>query len=190
MKSRIVIILLLSTVVIFWLEAAPARAVESGLPKTGTIGAVAPSTGEAKICTAELRQMSRSGKPPLTAGVNVPRPPKGKGEVCVADTDYMRRFHMDLLAHQRDDTVREGIRTKRFSLKECIACHVVNGPDAQPVTYDNPNHFCRVCHDYTGVKIRCFECHASRPPLGLRSTLPPQGGDAKALARYLKDVEQ
>lgn len=106
------------------------------------------------------------GGPALAAGSSVPlpHPPAGKGERCVAPTDIMRRDHPSLLSHQRDETVRSGIRNQRFSLKGCIACHAVAGADGKPVTYENPKHFCRACHDYTAVRIDCFECHASRPP--------------------------
>jgi hypothetical protein len=116
----------------------------------------------------------------------VPAPPKGRGERCVADTAYMRRYHMVELGHQRDETVHEGIRTKRFSLRECIACHAVDGPDAKPVTFESPKHFCRVCHDYAAVSIDCFQCHASRPQEEQRSALPGDDRDVKALANYLK----
>jgi len=121
--------------------------------------------------------------------VFVPAPPKGKGDKCVADTEFMRRNHMKMLGHQRDSTVHDGIRTKQFSLKECVACHAVNGPDARPITVKNPKHFCRVCHDYAAVKIDCFECHASRPEPGKAARFP--GGDGEkalsALASYLKE---
>ena len=93
--------------------------------------------------------------------VFVPNPPKGKGENCVRDTVFMRANHMNLLMHQRDKTVLEGIRTKQYSLKECVACHAVLDSNGQPVSYQTPKHFCRSCHDYAAVKIDCFECHAS-----------------------------
>jgi predicted CXXCH cytochrome family protein len=96
-------------------------------------------------------------------GVPQPHPAKGKGEACVAETDFMRRNHPDLLKHQRDDTLRLGIRGDKFSLKECVACHAVPGADSQPVTVQDPKHFCRECHDYTAVRIDCFECHNSVP---------------------------
>lgn len=89
--------------------------------------------------------------------------PMGQGDSCVEDTDFMRRNHMDLLQHQRDETMKEGIRGKPYSLKECLSCHAVNGPDAIPVTVASPQHFCRSCHDYAAVSIDCFQCHASRP---------------------------
>lgn len=98
-----------------------------------------------------------------TGDVPYPDIPKGKGEACVEDTDFMRRNHMTLLLHQRDDTMRKGIRTTQHSLKECLDCHAVPGPDSIPVTVNDPQHFCRSCHDYAAVKIDCFQCHASRP---------------------------
>ena len=98
-----------------------------------------------------------------TRGVPYPDIPMGQGDSCVEDTEFMRRNHMDLLKHQRDDTMREGIRTKQHSLKECVSCHAVAGADATAVTVASPKHFCRSCHDYAAVQIDCFQCHASRP---------------------------
>ena len=102
---------------------------------------------------------------PTAATGDVPYPdiPKGQGEACVEDTDFMRRNHMSLLMHQRDDTMRKGIRSEQHSLKECLDCHAVPGSDTIPVTVEDPKHFCRSCHDYAAVKIDCFQCHASRP---------------------------
>ncbi len=139
------------------------------------------SLGAGSATAAETGQASR---------VFVPAPPKGKGDKCVADTDFMRRNHMKMLDHKRDDTVHEGIRTKQFSLKECVACHAVKGPDAQPVTSKSPQHFCRVCHDYAAVKIDCFECHASRPEAGKAAGLPDSEPDRGALAAYLTGKRQ
>ena len=99
----------------------------------------------------------------------VPRPaiPKGQGESCVKETEFMRRNHMDMLMHQRDETVLKGLRSSRYSLKECINCHAVYGPDAIALTSASPQHFCRSCHDYAAVNIDCFQCHASRPETGI-----------------------
>lgn len=99
----------------------------------------------------------------VASRVPYPEIPRGQGDSCVEDTEFMRRYHMTLLLHQRDDTMRKGIRSKQYSLKECISCHAVPGPDSIPVTFASPEHFCRSCHDYAAVKIDCFECHASRP---------------------------
>ncbi len=103
-------------------------------------------------------------------GVPLPSISRGQGEKCVADTDFMRRNHMNVLLHERDETVHDGVRGERFSLKECIACHAVPGPDSVPVTAASPKHFCRECHDYAAVTIDCFECHASRPEAGPKLT--------------------
>lgn len=97
------------------------------------------------------------------SGVPLPVIARGEGENCVADTQFMRRNHMTMLRHQRDETMREGIRGNQYSLRDCIACHAVMGPDAMPVTVASPEHFCRSCHDYAAVNIDCFQCHASRP---------------------------
>lgn len=92
--------------------------------------------------------------------------PMGQGDACVDDTDFMRRNHMELLKHQRDETMLNGVRSEQYSLKECLSCHAVYGPDAIPVTVADPSHFCRSCHDYAAVSIDCFQCHASRPESG------------------------
>lgn len=112
-----------------------------------------------------------------------PEIPRGKGEHCVADTDLMRREHMNLLSHQRDETTRRGIRTRQFSLKECVACHAVSGPDANALSAKSPRHFCRGCHDYVAVKIDCFECHASRPSGPALSARVPRSSDGSANVR-------
>ncbi len=125
--------------------------------------------------TRQMNSMSRLGLvlllvavllPFVGAGAAVagpPQPAKGQGDKCVAPTDWMRRYHMTVLHHQRDDTVHEGVRTQQFSLKGCIDCHQVKGPDGKAVTVSDPKHFCRTCHDYAAVRVDCFECHASRP---------------------------
>jgi len=102
----------------------------------------------------------------MDAGVPLPAIPMGQGDSCVKDTDFMRRNHMDLLKHQRDETLLKGLRGEQYSLKECISCHAVYGPDATPLTVASPEHFCRSCHDYAAVSIDCFQCHASRPESG------------------------
>lgn len=102
----------------------------------------------------------------MDSGVPQPLIAMGQGDSCVEDTDYMRRNHMNMLKHQRDETMHKGIRVEQYSLKECINCHVVNGPDAIPVTVSSPQHFCRSCHDYAAVNVDCFQCHASRPDSG------------------------
>jgi predicted CXXCH cytochrome family protein len=116
------------------------------------------------VCLTALATISGASDDESSNGrVPLPVIAEGRGESCVADTDFMRRNHMDMLKHQRDDTLIKGIRGEPFSLEDCIDCHAVNGPDNQPVTVSDPKHFCRSCHDYAAVSIDCFQCHASRP---------------------------
>lgn len=103
--------------------------------------------------------------------------PEGQGTRCVEDTEFMRRNHMDLLKHQRDETMLKGVRTKKYSLKECLDCHVVYGADEVAVTASSPSHFCRACHDYAAVSIDCFECHASRPETAEMPDHPQMSGN-------------
>ena len=75
---------------------------------------------------------------------------------CVEDTAFMRANHMKLLNQWRDEVVREGrriykakdSRTFEKSLTgTCIQCH------------SNPEQFCDRCHNYTGAKPTCWDCH-------------------------------
>lgn len=81
-----------------------------------------------------------------------------KGDACVAPTQEMRRDHMRMLMHQRDRTMRQGIREARFSLKGCVECHA--GHASNSVL--GPEGFCSSCHAYASVKMDCFECHSSQ----------------------------
>ena len=104
--------------------------------------------------------------PALSSAADVPKPeipPAVKGEQCVEPTDVMRRKHMDYLMHQRDETMHRGIRTTKYSLTECLECHVPAESEAQEAGMSDEQHFCKNCHVYTGVTIDCFECHATKP---------------------------
>jgi len=88
----------------------------------------------------------------------------GAGDRCVEDTPFMRRNHMELLKHQRDRTVHDGVRTTRHSLANCVACHADR--ETGSVVGRNSSGregFCAGCHSYAGVKLDCFECHATKP---------------------------
>ena len=80
---------------------------------------------------------------------------------CVEPTEEMRKNHMEYILDQRDATVHEGIRTRQYSLEECINCHVSDAPDAP--RYESEKHFCNSCHTFASVSIDCFQCHADRP---------------------------
>ncbi len=83
--------------------------------------------------------------------------------LCVKPVDDMRKNHMDYIIHQRDDTMREGIRTEQFSLDECIECHNAPSKDGKVASSKSDEHFCSTCHTYAAVKIDCFSCHADKP---------------------------
>ncbi|MXZ81847.1 MAG: Hdr-like menaquinol oxidoreductase cytochrome c subunit [Gammaproteobacteria bacterium] len=89
--------------------------------------------------------------------------PRGKGEQCVEPTEIMRKQHMDFLLHDRDLTMRQGLRTIRHSLVECVACHVQADTSGKAIPINAPDQFCAVCHDAVGVKMDCFQCHATIP---------------------------
>jgi hypothetical protein len=106
---------------------------------------------------------------PLYAG-EVPSPviPKAKMNAneefgCVEPVTEMRKNHMKFIMHQRDDTMRKGIRTSKYSLAECINCHVVPDQNGNYAHYGEDKHFCSTCHNYAAVNIDCFSCHRDTP---------------------------
>lgn len=123
------------------------------------------------------------------AEVPLPKIPKAKGEQCVEPTDVMRREHMNFLFHQRDDTLRRGIRTKKYSLRECLDCHVTAEPGKPLPTADSPDHFCTACHRYAAVKIDCFGCHSDRPDPSSRPLAGAPGGWPDSPVARRLDVE-
>ncbi len=88
---------------------------------------------------------------------------QGKGDKCVEPDEVMRKNHMKFLLHHRDLTVHEGIRTKKFDLRECIECHVQKDEAGQYIPINAPGQFCQSCHSYAAVHIDCFQCHATVP---------------------------
>jgi len=95
--------------------------------------------------------------------VPVPEIVKARGKQCVEPSAVMRRDHMRFLLHQRDETVHRGIRSKRYSLRECIACHAADDAQGRAIPVNAAGQFCAGCHAYAGVRIDCFECHATTP---------------------------
>ena len=110
--------------------------------------------------------------------------PEGEGVECVVkDEDEMRRNHMNYILHQRDKTMREGIRTETYSLAKCIDCHVEPNENGEIASHDSDEHFCNACHEYAAVQIDCFQCHADRPQKYIE-----RGGKQQALKEQLQEV--
>jgi len=96
---------------------------------------------------------------PSWAGSLAPKLDIGLGGQCVDDPKFMRKNHMEMLKHQRDETVRQGIRGGKYSLVECVNCHASKKDNN---VLGSNDHFCQGCHAYAEVKIDCFECHSSK----------------------------
>jgi len=84
---------------------------------------------------------------------------------CIAETDYMKAYHMDLLNEWRDLVVRKNIRYlqkdgKPFLIngkkaemsltKTCLNCH------------NDKQNFCDQCHNYLDVSPYCWDCHVDK----------------------------
>ena len=93
------------------------------------------------------------------SAVPLPKFDIGLGGHCVDNPKYMRQNHMNMLKHQRDETVRQGIRGGKYSLSECVNCHASKSNNN---VLGSSEHFCQGCHEYAAVKIDCFECHSSK----------------------------
>jgi hypothetical protein len=79
-----------------------------------------------------------------------------QGGSCVAETEYMRTEHMQLLMEWRDEVVRvndriftteDGRQYYKSLSNTCMSCH------------DNKDTFCDNCHNFVGVKPYCWDCH-------------------------------
>lgn len=99
------------------------------------------------------------------ASSSLPKYPEPYGEKCVEPTDIMRREHMNFILHQRDETMRKGIRgiTAKHSLKDCIDCHVGYDDKNVAIPINDEGQFCQSCHNYAAVSIDCFSCHRTTP---------------------------
>lgn len=108
--------------------------------------------------SAPAHAAANDGKVPLPYII-----PAVKGTKCVQPTDVMRRRHYEFLLRHRTETMHEGIRTKKYSLKECIQCHVPQEGTTAAAENAGKGFFCQNCHVYAGVKVDCFECHSTKP---------------------------
>ena len=114
----------------------------------------------------------------------MPEVPRGKGDMCVEPTDIMRKQHMDFLKHDRDLTMRQGNRNIKHSLNQCVECHVQTDAQGEFISINDSGQFCAVCHEFTSVKIDCFECHATKPA----EPLSANNSDPDSLAERIAEV--
>jgi len=129
----------------------------------GTLAVLLLSVG-AYAASNAVDKLGRTAKPEIVIDRSK------SGEKCVEETSYMRKNHMKLLMHQRDETMHKGIRTKEHSLQNCIACHASTKDNN---VLGSNEHFCQGCHTYAAVKLDCWECHASKPKqTAIKSTEP------------------
>ncbi|MEN8174474.1 MAG: sulfur reduction protein DsrJ [Pseudomonadota bacterium] len=86
-----------------------------------------------------------------------------EGGQCVRETNWMRRYHMELLDHDRDLTVIQGVRDVDGSISGCVSCHANKDTRGHAVAVNGDDQFCAGCHDFAGVTLDCFQCHATVP---------------------------
>ena len=143
------------------LRAHSPLAYQSGMSRSSLRGALqldllATVSGRIIIFLAAVVLLAAT---PVQAGQLVPKLDIGKGGQCVEAPEFMRRNHMEILQHQRDETLRKGVRGSKYSLVGCIDCHASSKNNS--VLGSNEN-FCQGCHAYAGVRMDCFECHSSK----------------------------
>jgi hypothetical protein len=87
--------------------------------------------------------------------IPAPKAPPDKKE-CIEPRQVIRIIHKDLLADWKESVVRNGMRTylatdmKTYTMDltgTCMNCH------------KDKSEFCDRCHNYMGVKPRCWDCH-------------------------------
>ncbi len=120
----------------------------------------------------------------------LPQLPPATGEPHPEGNEFWRKKHMELLSHDRNLTVREGEREIQASLKECFVCHQAKDENGTPVSADDPRNFCRVCHDFVGIKVDCFVCHRSTPDGVDEAARIPGSEDRADMVRDGPDLEE
>ena len=88
---------------------------------------------------------------------------KSVADKCVEPTDIMRAQHHIFIKQQSHDTVVKGIRTEKYSLNNCINCHIKPSADGTYPSVKSEEHFCSGCHIAAAAQVECFDCHASKP---------------------------
>ncbi|MDP2751779.1 MAG: hypothetical protein Q8O31_04135, partial [Rhodocyclaceae bacterium] len=122
----------------------------------------------AAIC-AVIAASAWAGGLPAKPVIKIENP----GTKCVAPAEEMRRNHMELLKHQRNLTMREGVRgqANAASLNACVECHASKTNNS---VLGSDEHFCQSCHSYAAVKLDCWDCHQPKANPNLHGESPPR----------------
>jgi len=136
--------------------------------------AVFVATAAVLACAGASAEGGRTPKPAVTV--------EKKG-ACIAPVEEMRRNHMLMLKHDRDRTLRQGIRKVPGSLQGCIGCHASNRTGSVVAAKDD---FCASCHAYAGVTLDCFECHSGKPKAAPAGQGRDDASNADLLASMLR----
>lgn len=115
-------------------------------------------------------------------GVPLPKLAKPQGERCIAPKDEMRRNHMDMLKHQRDLTMRDGVRGAKASWRGCVECHAAADPKVAGGKVRTLVPFCAECHRYAGVHLDCVQCHITVPEADLKKAAGRDAEDDSLIA--------
>lgn len=79
-----------------------------------------------------------------------------EAKTCVAETEYMRKNHMQVLDTWRDTVVRDG---KRIYVSAQGKEYVASLSDTCMDCHSNKAEFCDRCHNYASVTPYCWDCH-------------------------------
>ena len=108
---------------------------------------------------------------------------------CVEPTDFMRRNHMEVIKHQRDETVHGGIRSTKHSLAVCIACHGAGGVGVEglgkPFT---TSEFLLTVSDQELLDFIKTGRPISHPDNTTGVDMPPKGGNPALTDEQLTDI--
>jgi len=133
----------------------------------------------AALCLAAFAGVALTAEP--AGRVVKPSISVDRSTQCIASPEVMRRTHMDMLRHERDRTVRQGIRGEKVSLNGCVECHAGRGAGAAAGSaVGSPQAFCEACHRYAAVRLDCFECHQPKPDSAQPARTPADAAQARA----------
>ena len=140
------------------LKSSPDRSLDRGRRKV--IRAIAPALivilliPAAVVARHGLKQGFQPSKTDFSALVSGHKSEEGT---------VMIRNHPSFLFSHRTTVLHQAKREQNNNIERCVTCHVKKDAEGQPVSFEDPNHFCRGCHTKAAVTIDCFECHTSKP---------------------------